>query len=423
MKIIKKYYWLLAFILIILVGFYLRFYGIESSQDFGWDQGRDAWLVRDIIVKKIVVLNGPLTGVGHFHLGPLWYYLLVPFYYLTNLDPTGANYLNILVFVLNLIIIFWVTLKIFGKKTALFTTFIYATNKYLITINRTPWNVSLIPGISTLIFYGIYQIIFKSNYKWIFIISFLTGVFLHVHFSVVFLPIIIAFSLILAKDKKKTLIYSILSFPLFLIWFIPNILSDFQTKYNNLNLFSNFFKDYLIRGFHLRFFIHRLYDAFIQFETILSLPKLNRFIVLIIPAIYFIFLVFEKDKKQKILGYLILLWFLIPAFIYAFYGGSTSEYYMLMTSLLVIFIVVYIQKKLLKFNFKPMILILIIFWFIFSYFQTKDLWIKDDTGGLKKQKEEVRQRIRENNKINFNEGDIKSYLWQIWVEDKKNKSN
>jgi hypothetical protein len=66
---------------------------------------------------------------------------------------------------------------------------------------------------------------------------------------------------------------------------------------------------------------------------------------------------------------------------------------------------------------------LIIFWFIFSYFQTKDLWIKDDTGGLKKQKEEVRQRIRENNKINFNEGDIKSYLWQIWVEDKKNKSN
>jgi len=64
-KIIKKYYWLLAFILIILVGFYLRFYGIESSQDFGWDQGRDAWLVRDIIVKKIVVLNGPRTGVGH----------------------------------------------------------------------------------------------------------------------------------------------------------------------------------------------------------------------------------------------------------------------------------------------------------------------------------------------------------------------
>ena len=77
---------------IVLIGMYLRFYKIEYIQSFGWDQGRDAWLVRDIINGKIV-LNGPRTGIGHFHLGPLWYYLLVPFYLLTNLDPVGAIYL------------------------------------------------------------------------------------------------------------------------------------------------------------------------------------------------------------------------------------------------------------------------------------------------------------------------------------------
>jgi len=414
---LKNLHWVIFF-LILIIGLYLRFYGVESAQKFGWDQARDAWKVRDII-KYGFVLNGPRTGVGHFHLGPLWYYLLVPFYYLTNLDPMGANYLNILVNILNFLAIFWVTLKIFNKNTALFVTFIYVTSKYLIEINRTPWNVSLVPGISILIFYGIYQVVLKSNYRWIFIISFLTGLFFHAHFSVIFLPLIIILSFILAKDKKKTLFYSLASLPLFFIWLIPNIIYDLQTKYNNLNLFTNFFKDYLIRGFHLRFFIYRLYDAFIQFQTILSLPKVGRFIVLIIPAIYFIFLLFEKNKNKKILGYLISLWFVVPAFGYSFYGGSTSEYYMLMNSVLVIYIVIYIQNRLIQLRFRPLFFLLVIFWASFTYFQTKDLWVKDDTDGLKKQKEEVRQRIRENNKINFNEGDIQAYLWQILVEDKK----
>ncbi|MBI5127451.1 hypothetical protein HZA76_03260 [Candidatus Roizmanbacteria bacterium] len=415
---LKNLHWIIFF-LILIVGFYLRFYGIEAAQNFGWDQGRDAWLVRDIIVKHVWVLNGPRTGVGHFHLGPLWYYLLVPFYYLTKLDPMGANYLNILVNVLNFFFIFWVSLKIFNKKTALFIIFIYATNSYLISINKTPWNVSLVPGIAALIFYAIYQVVLKNKYNFIFLISFLTGLFFHAHFSVIFLPLIIILSFILVKDKKKTLIYSFLSLPLFLVWLVPNFVYDLQTKYNNLNLFNNFFKDYLIGGFHLRFFLYRLYDAFIQFQTILSLPNISRFIVLIIPALYFIFLIFEKSKEQKKLGYLISLWFLVPAFGYSLYAGSTSEYYMLMNSVLVIYIIFYIQKRILQWKFKPFLILIVIFWAGFTYFQTKDLWVKNDTGGLKKQKEEVKQRIVENKKISFNEGDIQAYLWQIWKEDKK----
>ena len=66
-----------------------------------------------------------------------------------------------------------------------------------------------------------------------------------------------------------------------------------------------------------------------------------------------------------------------------------------------------------------MIYLLIIFWSIFTYSQTKNLWIKNINNGLVKQKEEVRERIKQNSKLEFNEGDIKAYLWQIWVEDKK----
>jgi len=416
LNFIKKYRYTLIFLFILLIGMYLRFYKIEYIQGFGWDQGRDAWLVRDIINGKIV-LNGPRTGIGHFHLGPLWYYLLVPFYLLTNLDPVGAIYLNVIANIFNFIAIFYVSKKIYGNKAALFITFLYATNNYLIQINRTAWNVSPVPGVAALIFYGIFKVIYEEKYKWIPIIACLTGLFLHLHFSVVFLPLIIILSFVLVKDKKKAFVWGIASLPLFFVWFIPNVLYDIQSKNNNINLFSNFLKDYLIGGFHFRFFLYRLHDAFIQFQMILSLPKTYNFLKFIIPGIFLVTLIFEKARKQKILGYLIFLWFIVPAFGYSFYGGTTSEYYMLMNSLLVIYVIYYLQTKLLKLKFKPMIYLLIIFWSIFTYSQTRNLW--NGTNGLVKQKEEVRERIRQNNKIPFDEGDIKAYLWHIWVEDKK----
>ncbi len=421
LNFIKKNKYYLIFILIVIVGMYLRFYKIDTYRTFGWDQARDAWKVRDII-KGQIVLIGPRTGVGQFHLGPFWYYLLAPFYYLTGMDPKAANYLNMLVNLFNFAVIFVITKKIYDKNIALFVSFIYATNRYLIEINRVPWNVSLVPGAALLIFYSIYKIVYEKKYKWILALSFLVGLFFHLHFSVVFLPLIIILSFVLVKNKKKTFIWGIVSLPLLFIWFIPNIIYDLQTKNNNLNLFNNFLKDYFIKGFHFRFFLYRLNDAFIQFQAILSLPNTYKYLKFIIPVIFSVTVFFDKDKKQKILGYLIMLWFLAPAIGYSFYGGLTSEYYMLMNSVLVIYILAYLQRKILQIKFKPIILLSVIFWIGFTYIQTKNLWIKIPDRGLIDQKKEVQKRIRLNEKIEYKEGEIESYLWQIWVEDKKIKS-
>lgn len=417
MKLLKKY-WLPLFLVIVAIGMYLRFFRINDVQSFGWDQGRDAWLTRDIIMGK-AVLNGPRTGVGHFHLGPLWYYLLVPFYLITGMDPTGANYLNIVVNLFNFGAIFWVTKKIYDEGAALFITFFYATNKYLVELNRVAWNVSPVPGVSILIFYCLYKIVYENKYRFIFLMSFLTGIFFHLHFSVVFLPLIIGLSFLLVKNKVKVALYTLASLPLFLVWLLPEVFYELQSKNNNINLFGSFLKDYFIDGFHVRFFLHRLYDGFIQFETMLSLPKINRYLVLVVPAIYFLFLLFDRARKQRVLGYLILLWFVVPSVGYSFYGGSTSEYYMLMSSVPVIYIIYYFFSKAISLKFKPVILLSVALFGLFVYSQTKTLWIKSADSGINKQKKEVEDRIRSNEKIEYNEGDIKAYLWQIWVEDKK----
>lgn len=417
MKLLKKY-WLPIFLLIVFLGMLLRFYKINDVQSFGWDQARDAWLTRDIIQGKWV-LNGPRTGVGHFHLGPLWYYLLVPFYLLTGLDPVAANHLNFIVNLFNFAAIFWVTKKILDDRAALFTIFFYATNKYLIELNRVAWNVSPVPGVAAIIFYCLYKIVYENKYKYIFLLSFLSGLFFHLHFSVIFLPFIFLFSFALVKEKLRILKLSLLSLPLALVWLIPEFMYELSTKNTNINLFSNFLKDYFIDGFHLRFFIHRLYDGFIQFETLLSLPKINRYLVLVVPAIYVLFVVYDKNRKQRTLGYLTMLWFLVPAVGYSFYSGATSEYYMLMSSMLVIYIVYYLFQKVVSQKNIILTLLSVIVLAGFTFGQVQKVVTKRIEGGLNKQKDEIREKIKNNNKVGYNEGDIQAYLWQIWVEDKK----
>ena len=173
-----------------------------------------------------------------------------------------------------------------------------------------------------------------------------------------------------------------------------------------------------IQDFSKIFLLHRLPDALIQFGMILYNPIL-RYLTYVIPSIFVLLLFFEKDKQKRLLGYLISVWFVVPWFCFTLYGGPLSEYYFLYTVPMVLYIFVYLQEKLLQFKLIPSLVILIIFWGFYTYFNTQDLWIKPTTGGLASQKSSTKQAIMRGEKIEFNEGDIKSYLYTTWVEDKK----
>ena len=404
----------IIFILILIIGLYLRFYHINETISFGWDQGRDAWMIRDIIQGKLTLI-GPRTGVGHMHIGPVYYYLLAPFFYFMNLDPSAANYLNIITNILNFVLIFIVTKKIFNNYAALFVTFVYAVSHYLITTNQVPWNVTLMPGVAALIFYSIVKI-YEGSYRWVFVLWTLSGFYFNLHFTAIFLPVINILSLLFVKDKKKTLLYSLLSIPLYVVWFIPNIIYSL-TSGGETGLFKDFFQYYYI-GFHFRFLLHRLPDALIQFSMILYNPLL-KYLQFVLPSIFIVLLFFEKDKQKRLLGYLISVWFIVPLIGFTVYGGSLSEYYLLYTVPMVLYIIVYLQEKILKFTLIPSLLVLLLFWSFYTYQNTKDLWIKPSYGGLTAQKESVKRSIKNGEKIDYNEGDIKAYLYTIWTSDGK----
>ncbi|MGH7203389.1 MAG: ArnT family glycosyltransferase [Candidatus Levyibacteriota bacterium] len=425
-KILKKYAFFkhspwVIFLVLLGIGLYLRFWHIEEVEKFGWDQARDAWTMRDILAGHLTLI-GPKTGVGYMHTGPLYYYFLVPFYFFTNLDPMASNYFNILENVINFVIIYLVTKKLFGTKAGLFATFLFAVDLYLIQIGRTAWNVSLMPGVAAWIFYAIYKV-YREDYRYIFVAWTLGGFFFNIHFTAVFLVPILLLSFIFVKDKKRAYLYSLYSIPLYLIWYMPNII--YQIQGQSASFLTDFFKYYFV-GFHLQFLLYRLPSSLVMFKALLGLGQTFQpysVFEYLVPLIFIITVVFfEKDKNKRIFAYLCGLWVIIPLIGFTFYGGPISEYYFLSEVPIVIFIFIYLQQKLLALQYKYIILVVIVLgWSYYAYYNTMNEWIKPSTGGLYTQKQDAYNYIQSGDKIGFDQGDIESYYYQI-LTDRKKKS-
>lgn len=413
-SIIHNSKFLILFSIILLIGIYLRFYRIEEVIAFGLDQGRDAWVVRDILQGKFTLI-GPRTGIGHFHLGPAYYYLMAPFFYISNLDPMGANYFNITANIFNFVVIFIVSKKIFNNYAALFIILLFATSHYLME-SRIPWNVTLLPGISALLFFSITKI-YQKKYKWIFVAWTLCGFAFHLHFTAIFFPIILTASMLFVQDKIKVLKYFLLSIPLYLLWFIPNIVYELQSGNSDYYRMREFLQ-YYYHGFHFRFLIHRISDSLIIFSSILNYPPFI-FMKFVIPLLFLCAAFIFGKKKDRLFGYLISLWFLIPLVGFTLYGGPISDYYFISGVPMVLFVIWYLQERILRLNFKPILILLIIFWVLYIYHNTQFEWVKPTYGGLREQKDLTRNIVRNGGTIEFGEGEIKSYLYRIWVQDGK----
>jgi len=84
---IKKYY--LVLLLIILFSAFFRLYKIDQYMTFLGDEGRDVLVVKRMLIDGKFTLLGPITSVGSMYMGPIYYYLMVPFLLLWNFSPVG----------------------------------------------------------------------------------------------------------------------------------------------------------------------------------------------------------------------------------------------------------------------------------------------------------------------------------------------
>ena len=177
-----------GFVLILLVGLYLRTYNLVPLFGYGHEQDLQAWIVRDLLVERHLRLIGQETSITGLFIGPLYYYLLVPFFAIFGMDPL-ASYIPITaVSILTLVSVFVVFNRLHGKRTALVGGFVYAVSPTIVFLDR--W---VVPTQTTLLWtvWFLYVVVSLARKKIevIPILIVLVGLIWHIH--VAFVPLLV----------------------------------------------------------------------------------------------------------------------------------------------------------------------------------------------------------------------------------------
>ncbi len=238
-QFIKKNHHLLLLALIFIVAIFFRTYQLIPRLEFGHDADLYSWVVKDIVVNHHPRLIGQLTTADGIFIGPFFYYLLIPFFILTNMDPVGAIIPTISIGLLTIISFYFCLSKLFNKQVALIAAFLQAVLLKIVYFDR--WAVPTIPTYLWAIWYLFVLLqITKGNYKHLFILGILLGFIWHIHIALI--PTLLALPIAFYFSKKLPDRKNILLFLLSLVLTsLPLIIFEFRHNFSqSQSFFQNF---------------------------------------------------------------------------------------------------------------------------------------------------------------------------------------
>lgn len=331
-KIVKEKFSkpLIYFLIIFFIFSFFRFYNLEKRIGFAWDQERDAFIIKDLIINHKLTLIGPrvVSDTGFF-LGPYYYYLLLPFYFFSRLDPKAIIYFVYFFNILFFISCFFIIKKLFSPLVASLFLLFWSVNLYLIKIDIISWNVLLIPLGILFNWWLIFQLSRETGTRKIFLLGFLNGFFLNFHFQFIFINFftLVYIFLLFKKKKFKNSLWFYYFFG-FLITFIPLLIFDLRHNFLNIKLMTNWFLGQkktlgIDRGIWLQ-----VWGYFLSSIIFSSKIYLVKFFYLFFGLLLFFLIKIKKGFYQLFYQSTLILWFVFPlAFI--IYGQRPSEYYFL----------------------------------------------------------------------------------------------
>lgn len=356
-----KLFWFILILTIIL-----RFYRLEQFAGFSWDQEQLlAYPVKNIIQGKLTLI-GPQTGPGGIFLGPLLYYLAVPFFWILNLHPVAGSVLASTLGITASLLVYLIFARFFKPALALFAFAVYATSPLFNLNDRTIWNPSLIPIVSLGVLY-VYLDWLKSRQLTYFNLAALatsTALGIQAHLGFLFtLPLhLLIFLQTKPSLNLKLLLWGIL---IFVLWFTPLILFDLRHQGINSQTAISFFfvsqKFFSSLSLTSRFF-HLLYSSFQLIGSVLISshhPSLNFIVGLLL------IITFNLIAWSKLQLHLFWTWLLVFVLGFSFYRGNVPDYYLWPILIVTLIPLVIIFDYLVtRFKFPPQILTFILIFFL-----------------------------------------------------------
>ncbi len=230
---------LLILLAILAVGTFFRTFDIIGRFDFAHDGDLYSWIVKDIVINHHFRLIGQLTSAPGIFIGPVFYYLLIPYFLIFNMDPIAGVALAITVSLLTLISFYFVFTTLFNKTIGLIVTFLDATLLYFVQYDR--WVVPTIFANLWVVwyFYSILKLA-RGNFAVLPLLGILIGLIWHVHIAL--LPALLAVPVAILLSKKLPSLKQFLSFLVtFSITFLPLMLFEIRHSFSQTHaILTNF---------------------------------------------------------------------------------------------------------------------------------------------------------------------------------------
>ncbi|MDP3758811.1 MAG: glycosyltransferase, partial [Candidatus Daviesbacteria bacterium] len=201
----QKVFFILLIGILVLAAF-LRFYRLSEYMTFLGDEGRDAIVIKNMLVDYHFPLIGPPTSVGNIYLGPLYYYMMAVPMAIFYLNPVAATGMNAVIGVATIGLIYYLGKVWFGRAPGLIAAYLYAISPVTIIYSRFSWNPNPAPFFALLSVFSLYKVHQTGNFLWLVLTGLTVGAALQMHYlAAILIPITIAiwfYEVFLRRSKK-----------------------------------------------------------------------------------------------------------------------------------------------------------------------------------------------------------------------------
>lgn len=232
--------------LILLAASFLRFYRLPEYMTFLGDEGRDALVIKAMLVEHNLPFIGPPTSVGNIYLGPLYYYMMAVPMAVFWLNPVAAAGMVATIGVATVFLIYYLARQWFGILPAVLSALLYAISPVIILHSRSSWNPNPAPFFALLMVLGFYKSRQSKDYRWLVLSGAALAAAIQMHYLALILIPIFATLWLFERIKKRGelkhfLLGTVMAKIAFLTLILPLILFDLKHDFLNLRAIFSLF--------------------------------------------------------------------------------------------------------------------------------------------------------------------------------------
>lgn len=346
-------------LVIIFFGVFMRIYQYQERFGYAHDHDLASWIVKDIVIDRHLRLVGQETSSPGIFIGPLYYYSLIPFYLLTNMDPIGTIAFPWLIGLASIVSLYWVFNRLYNSHMALIGALIYSSSFLLVITDREVYPTTPVMLWTIWMFYAV-NLLFKGDRRGLLLSAVLFSLVWHLNLALI---LIAPLSLLAVLWHRRQYTIKDLFIPVlaFCLLSLPLIL--FETRHGFMQtraLIGTFGSarpvqsDYLEKLIHVFVYTARNANRIFYFGLENKIPL---FIVPLILLASFVYVIhFQKIAKFNLV--LIFLWTFSFVAFFTFHPINLSEYYLNGINIIWLYIAALIVSR---FSNRIVILVMIIF--------------------------------------------------------------